>query len=147
MRKFLSIAIIVCSPLLLNISTGGAASVAHAHWYDAAAKLPNQTTVQCILHAESRSTYEHPNLGDTDPESFGPWQFTTILWNYWSWQAGVGRKAAGWFRGTIALHAVTVAAYQATLVQQTKVFAYVARHDGLWPWVGGDGHGGGDGCA
>ena len=57
----------------------------------------------------------------------------------------VGRKALGWFNGSLALHAVTIAAYQSTLAQQATVFAYIVRHDGLWPWIGHNGWVG-DGC-
>jgi hypothetical protein len=32
------------------------------------------------------------------------------------------------------LNAVTVPAYKSSLFQQSKVFAYVDRYDGLWPW-------------
>lgn len=132
-------------------STASAAStpVHHAHsapWYAPVKALPDQPVIVCILHAESRSTYAHPNLGDNnDPYQYGVFQYDTILWNAWSWKAGVGRKAAGWFNGSTALHAVTIAAYQATLSQQATVFAYIVRHDGTWPWVG-NGTGWGDGC-
>ena len=70
---------------------------------------------------------------------FGPFQFTTILWNRWAWVAGVGRKTASWYLGSQSLNAVTIPAYQATLLQQAKVFATVDRYDGLAMWTNWDG--------
>jgi len=127
-------------------SSQASGATARPHWYAPVMALPDQPVIVCILHNESRSTYAHPNLGDNnDPYQYGVFQYDTILWNYWSWQAGVGRKAPGWFRGSTALHAVTIAAYQSTLPQQAKVFAYIVRHDGTWPWTGHNGWAG-DGC-
>lgn len=108
-------------------------------WYQPLLSLPGQPTVECILLHESTSTMQHPNLGDTDPFQFGPFQFTTILWDRWSWAAGVGSKTSIWTPHTTALHAVTIPAYRATLYEQAEVFAEVDRHDGLWPWTNYDG--------
>lgn len=126
--------------LLASLLLGNASGAAtRSRWYDPVARLPNQPTIACILHAESHSTRAHPNTGDTDPLQFGPWQFTPVLWNRWSWVAGVGRKAKGWFLGTTSIHAVTIPAYKATLYQQSEVFAEVDRVDGLGPWTHWDG--------
>ena len=153
MLKRLLSALVLLSALLIGTVTNpvasSASSIHHVHsapWYAPVKALPDQPIIVCILHHESRSTYAHPNLGDNnDPYQYGVFQYDTILWNYWSWQAGVGRKAPGWFRGSTALHAVTIAAYQSTLPQQAKVFAYIVRHDGTWPWTGHNGWAG-DGC-
>lgn len=107
-------------------------------WYQPLLALPNQSTIHCILYRESNSTYAHPNLGDTNPQQYGPWQFTEILWNRWSWVAGVGHKAPGWYLGTQALYAVTIPAYKATLYQQAKVFATVVKNDGYGMWTNFD---------
>lgn len=136
-RRIRIAATIACLTSLLLAGASGATT--RSRWYDPVAQLAHQSTIACILHAESRSTRDHPNTGDTDPYQFGPWQFTTVLWNRWSWAAGVGRKSSNWFLGTSSLHAVTIPAYQATLYQQSQVFAEVARVDGLWPWTRWDG--------
>jgi hypothetical protein len=92
-----------------------------------------------VLYRESRSTFAHPNLGDTNPYQFGPFQFTPILWNRWAWVAGVGHKTASWFLGSQSLEAVTIPAFRSTLRQQALVFATVDRYDGIWPWTNYDG--------
>ena len=113
--------------------------VSRPQWYQPLQKLYYQPTIRCILLKESVSTEAHPNLGDTDPYQFGPFQFTPLLWNRWSWAAGVGSKTSSWSLGSLSLNAVTIPAYKSTLYQQAKVFAYVARYDGLWPWRNSDG--------
>ena len=122
-------------------SIQSATAAAAPKWYAPISHLPRaqQLEARCILLAESHSSEAHPNLRDTDPESYGPFQFTTILWNRWSWVAGVGLKAPIWFLGTTALYAVTIPAYRATLYQQAEVFATVMRIDGSWPWSKFDG--------
>lgn len=108
-------------------------------WYLPLESLNYQSTIHCILLTESVSTETHPNLGDVDPYQYGPFQFGPLLWNRWSWAAGVGSKTIYWTPHSIALNAVTIPAHKATLYEQAKVFAYVARHDGLWPWTNSDG--------
>ena len=120
---------------MLSVSVQSSAS---QRWFQPLLSLPNQPTIRCILHAESRSTLAHPNLGDTNPYQFGPFQFTPILWNRWSWVPGVGRKTSSWYLGSASLNAVTIPAYRATLYQQAKVFATVARYDGLGMWTNFD---------
>ena len=129
-------------PIVSPPTPATAASTHHAHrihWYAPLLSLSPQSTVACILHAESRSTYAHPNLKDTNFYQFGPFQFTPILWDRWAWEAGVGAKTRSWYLGTTALDSVTIPAYRATLYEQAEVFAYVARHDGMWPWQNSDG--------
>ena len=106
-------------------------------WYEPLLALPSRSTVVCILKAESTSTMLHPNLGDNNNKyQYGPFQFTTILWNRWSWVAGVGKKMTSWYLGTLSLdHAVTIPAYKSTLYQQAKVFATVVRNDGYGMWT------------
>lgn len=104
-------------------------------WFQPILSLPDQSIIRCILHAESRSTLARPNLTDTDPYQFGPFQFTPILWNRWAWVSGVGNKTASWYLGSQSLNAVTIPAFRATLFQQAKVFATVARNDGLGMWT------------
>jgi hypothetical protein len=108
-------------------------------WYQPLMNLPQQPTIRCILKAESQSTEARPNLTDTNQYQYGPFQFTTILWNRWSWVAGVGRKTSSWFLGSIALNAVTIPAHRATLRQQARVFATVVRNDGYGMWTNFDG--------
>ena len=108
-------------------------------WFQPLFALPRLSTIKCILSRESRSTFVHPNLGDRNPYQFGPFQFTTILWNRWSWVAGVGQKTRYWYLGSQALNAVTVPAFQATLSQQAEVFVTVARNDGYAMWTNWDG--------
>lgn len=104
-------------------------------WYKPLLTLPNRSTIACIMWNESRSTLAHPNRNDKNPYQFGPFQFTPILWNRWSWVAKVGTKTSSWYLGTVSLMAVTIPAYKATLYQQAKVFATVARNDGLMMWT------------
>lgn len=131
--------LIVLSTFALCTGTASAASPSSSpRWFQPMVTLPYQPTIRCILYTESHSTYVHPNLGDTDPYQFGPLQFNTILWNRWAWVAGVGHKASGWYLGTQLLHAVTIPAYRATLYEQAKVFATVARNDGLGMWTNFD---------
>ena len=104
-------------------------------WYEPLLRLPYRSTVVCILNAESRSTMAHPNLGDRNPYQYGVFQFTTILWNRWSWVAKVGAKRSTWYLGTLDLNAVTIPAYKATLYQQAMVFATVVRNDGYGMWT------------
>lgn len=134
MNRFRYVAVIVFASLALS-SPGGATP----SWFAPVARLPDQATIRCILHAESRSTYAHPNLRDVNPYQYGPFQFTTILWNRWSWVAGVGLRSRFYFTGSTALNAVTIPAYRATLWQQARVFATVDRYDGLGPWTRFDG--------
>jgi hypothetical protein len=108
-------------------------------WYEPLLRLPSRSTIVCILEAESKSTMAHPNLKDRNPYQFGVFQFTPILWNRWSWVAGVGRKTASWYLGSLSLDAVTIPAYRATLNQQAKVFATVVRNDGYGMWTRFDG--------
>ena len=123
---------------LLGISWTSSASAATV-WYAPLLSLANQSGIRCILHAESRSTLLAPNLSDRDPYQFGPFQFTPVLWNRWSWVAGVGHKTASYFTGSTSLYAVSIPAFKATLFQQAKVFATVYHNDGLGPWTNFDG--------
>jgi hypothetical protein len=154
LKKLISHTVIIGS-LLIATPVGAVTKHIHSHvkaeqkkshvlsstkkWYEPLLTLPNQSTIMCILKHESQSTEEHPNLGDNDPYQFGVFQFTPILWNRWSWVAGVGTKTISWFKGSISLTAVTIPAYKATLLQQAKVFATVARNDGYGMWVRFDG--------
>ena len=108
-------------------------------WYEPLLTLPNRSTVVCILNAESRSTLDHPNLNDKNPYQYGVFQFTPILWNRWSWVAKVGARTSSWYLGALALNAVTIPAYKATLYQQATVFATVIRNDGFLMWTRFDG--------
>ena len=146
---FLTFALTVTTvlPIVSPPTPATAASTHHAHvslptkpkWFEPLLSLSHQSTVMCILRSESRSTEAHPNLKDTNPYQFGPFQFTPILWDRWAWEAGVGAKTRSWYLGTTALDSVTIPAYRATLYEQAEVFAYVARHDGMWPWQNSDG--------
>lgn len=135
-QSLFRIALFTVALCIGTVSTASAANTpAHkTPWYAPLQSLRSQSTISCILYNESRSTEAHPNLKDTDPYQFGPFQFDTILWNRWSWAAGVGEKSSSWYLGSISLNAVTVPAYKSSLFQQSKVFAYVDRYDGLWPW-------------
>lgn len=108
-------------------------------WFEPLLNLPNRSIIICILYAESRSTLAHPNLGDTNPYQYGPFQFTPILWNRWSWVAKVGTKSRTWHLGTLDINAVTIPAYRATLYQQAAVFSVVVKHDGFTMWTRFDG--------
>ncbi len=128
-----------CIAFSLCFATAAGGAAKPRRWFAPLLTLPAQPVIRCILHAESRSTLAHPNTGDRDPYQFGPFQFTPILWNRWSWVAGVGRRLPAWYLGTQALNAVSVPAYRATLYQQALVFATVDRVDGLGPWTQYDG--------
>ncbi len=132
MRRFVA-ALVVAASLGLS-SVAGAVS-----WFHPLIHLPHQSTIRCILYAESRSTFLRPNKTDLNPYQFGPFQFTPILWNRWSWVAGVGRKTSSWYLGSQSLNAVTIPAFKATLAQQARVFAVVARYDGYGMWTNFDG--------
>ena len=143
LRKISAVGFIVSSLCAANAGSAGAVHIkprrAHHRWFDPIVGLRNQPTIRCILYAESRSTLAHPNLGDTNPYQFGPFQFTPILWDRWAWVAGVGARTSSWFLGTTSLGAVSIPAFHATLYQQALVFATVARNDGLGPWTAFDG--------
>ena len=125
---------------LVVVASLGLSSVASAaRWFHPLIHLANQSTIRCILNAESRSTFLHPNLTDLNPYQFGPFQFTPVLWNRWSWVAGVGRKTSSWYLGSQSLNAVTIPAFKATLAQQAQVFATVVKYDGLSMWTRFDG--------
>ena len=62
-----------------------------------------------------------------------------ILWDRWSWVAGVGKKTSSWYLGTSSNSAVTIPAYKATPYQQELVFVEIVKVDGFGPWR--------DGCA
>lgn len=126
--------------LATSLGFHGVAGATTTRWFQPIMLLPKAVihTTRCILYAESRSTFTNPNLGDTNPYQFGPFQFTPVLWNRWAWVAGVGSKTASWYLGSTALNAVTIPAYRASLRQQAKVFAVVARYDGTWPWTAYD---------
>lgn len=125
----------------LTVALGSSAGASSTRWFQPIMRLSDKgvATTRCILWAESRSTLKRPNMGDPNPFQFGPFQFTTILWNRWSWVAGVGHKTSSWFLGTLSLSAVTIPAYRATLRQQALVFVTVVRHDGFSPWTNYDG--------
>jgi hypothetical protein len=132
--------ILITTAVLITLASAPLnAGATTKHWYDPITRLRYQPTIRCILRTESTSTEARPNTRDVDPYQFGPFQFTPILWDRWSWAAGVGTKTKYWTPHTTALNAVTIPAYKATLEEQAIVFAEVARYDGLWPWTRHDG--------
>lgn len=86
---------------------------------------PVIASFRCIIWAESRSTFEHPNLGDNNPYgSSGIFQIEQITWAAHQAVAGVARSIHVW---------------QATAYEQARVAAAIWRADGLAPWAS-------DGC-
>ena len=142
MKRWTILLVALCSlPVTLwSSSMPSDAATRTVPWYQPLLSLPSRATVLCILTDETHSTLAVPNTSDHySPYQYGPFQFTTVLWNRWAWVAGVGAKTRLWYRGSTSLNAVTIPAYKATLYQQAKVFAVVARNDGLWPWTNFDG--------
>jgi hypothetical protein len=131
--------LLTAATLLLALLGVQPAGADQPRWFQPLLSLPNRPVIRCILMRESRSTFARPNLTDRNLGQFGPFQFTTLLWDRWSWVAGVGHKTRTWYLGTSSLDAVTVPAYRSSLYQQALVFATVARDDGLWPWTNFDG--------
>lgn len=101
-------------------------------WYEPLLTLPNQTTVMCILHNESRSTLEHPNLGDDNGngsntkfgEQSGIFQMSNGLDGVWD---------------KYVLPVLHVLIWKASAYQQAEGFAIVVRLDSYLPWTRFDG--------
>jgi hypothetical protein len=79
---------------------------------------PAIATFRCIIQAESRSTFEHPNLGDNNAYgSSGIFQIEQGTWAPWAALVGLHMKV-----------------WQATPYQQALGAVSIYRHDGFSPW-------------
>jgi hypothetical protein len=95
-------------------------SSAATRWFQPVIQLPTPAirTFQCILKAESRSTFTHPNLGDNNRYgSSGIFQIEQATWQEWATPLGIH-----------------VPVWQATPLQQATVAVNIYKHDGFGPW-------------
>jgi len=116
--KFKLLTLTIVGTLFMPAATVSAAGL--PGWYAPLSGLPHQSTWRCILHAESRSTFIHPNLGDNNPNgSSGVFQIEQATWAAHQLAARVPARVHVW---------------QASLYQQARVAAAIWRADGFSPW-------------
>lgn len=115
-----------------NAVTSTATTTVHSHiishvpvWYQPLLSLHHSwlPAVHCLLHTESRSTFEHPNLGDNRTPAMGSNSGIFQMANY---PGGVWNH--------YAMPTLHVQIWQATPYQQAEGFAIVVRIDGFYPW-------------
>ena len=113
--------VVLCLSLFLT-NYGMASAVKSPRWFQPIMALPKPaiTTFRCIIHAESTSTFAHPNLGDNNADggSSGIFQIEPILWNAWAPKVG--------------LH---MAVWRATPYQQALAAVEIWRHDQFSQWA------------
>jgi len=103
-------------------------------WYEPLLSLPDQPIIMCILHNESRSTLEHPNLGDDNGNG-------TTVNNNTGEQSGIFQMNNG-LKGVWDLYVMPVLhvlIWKASAYQQAEGFAIVVHKDGYLPWTHFDG--------
>lgn len=119
------IAVILIVGLSMVNGSALASAATKPRWFQPIMVLPTSAiqTFRCVIYAESRSTFTHPNLGDNNANgSSGIFQMTPILWNAWAPKVGVH-----------------VPVWRASPYQQALVAAEVWRVDRFSPWTRYDG--------
>lgn len=128
--KLFAVSLLLTITLSSISSTGTIAAAATPHWYSPLLTLPHawMPSVLCLMHVESRSTEDHPNLGDDNGAPDG--------------QSGIFQMAnyVGGVWDTYAMPRLHVVLWKASAYQQARGFVLVLRLDGgFHPWHG-------DGC-
>ena len=104
----------------LTIATSPLVGAHTTRWFQPIMELPRTAihTFTCIIWAESRSTWEHPNLTDNNRwGSSGIFQIEQGTWAVWAARVGLHMKV-----------------WQASPYQQALGAASIWRHDGFAPW-------------
>lgn len=125
-KKLVAILIVVLS---MVSGSALATAVTTPRWFQPLFSLPRSdlSHVECIIHAESTSTLEHPNLGDDNGNMPG--------------QSGIFQMAnqPGGVWDTYVFPKLHIRIWRATAFQQAEGFVMVVRVDGFSPWDGFDG--------